>query len=77
MVRAARRLLCVAALSLVALVGTTATASAVTWVYHSHYATYGDCEQAWQNMHAGSIVAGPHQCLQDASSGRWLLWYYV
>jgi hypothetical protein len=71
------RLLGVTILSLIAIAGTSGTASAATWVFHSHYENYGDCEQAWRNMHSGTPVAGPHECRWDAATDRFFLWIYV
>lgn len=71
------RLLGATALSLVAIVGPSVTANADvgTWVYHSHYGSVEACEQAWQDMNAGSPVAGPHECRENAVGQVWELWY--
>lgn len=73
--RGMARLLGTVVLGAAVVVGTSTSANAATWVYHSHYPTKAACEQAWQDMHAGSPVAEAHECRPGATA--WQLWYVV
>jgi hypothetical protein len=67
------RMLSVAALSLAAVLGGSATASAAGW-YYTGYWTYtnAQCHQKWEDLHASTAAAQRHEC--RPVNGVFALW---